>query len=367
MNAHGFLSFTALVASILVGCAVSTSPTPDTGAGSGPGTGDTLDGFCGNYCQKLSTCDHTRDLQTCTNSCNNEFAAVFPKIRGDVVTMMENCTDSNDCATALGSGDIGQCATQAEASIAPTESAKAFCGAYVAAQGKCGTTEDMATCLNSAKLFNDDAINLAANCVTKSCTDIDSCVSAALGSLTGGTATTSGGGESCVQSQSCGGSHTLTVCTSTDSSGQCTGTRYKLDNGQTFTCSSCGNCGSAAQQASAACQAEGGGNGNSCSQTASNASCSSCCSSANPGGVQALDNALVQCECSSPGVCYSQCYSELCAGGSVQPGGSCDLCLQGSIQQGGACSTSVSQSCGSSSACSGYMACINNSGCSQKQ
>lgn len=145
------------------------------------GTYPSTDAFCGKYCARVHDCDNASDEQTCTNSCVNSTAAVFPKLRPDVVDSIAACFDDKDCKTVLGGSVIGTCANEAVASIAPSAVATAYCEELDAAGKKCGKSRDKASCLNTAKLYNDNALTGARACTSKACADIDACVTAALG------------------------------------------------------------------------------------------------------------------------------------------------------------------------------------------
>lgn len=149
----------------------------------------TADAFCGKYCGRVQTCDNATDEQTCTNACVNANAAVFPKLRPDVVDAIASCFDEKDCKTVLGGGAIATCASEAVASVAPSSVATEYCDELDAAAKKCGKSRDKASCLNTAKLYNDTALTGARACAQKACADIDTCVSAALGGF-GKTTTT---------------------------------------------------------------------------------------------------------------------------------------------------------------------------------
>jgi len=140
--------------------------------------------FCNGYCKKLVGCDNARDEQTCQNTCKNQNAAIFPKLRVDVLSKVSSCIDQRDCKTVLSSDVIAKCSDEAVASVAPTETAKKFCDQLAATQTKCGGSAEKTQCLNRAKLYNDKALTDASMCTTKACADITKCVDAALGSLT---------------------------------------------------------------------------------------------------------------------------------------------------------------------------------------
>lgn len=147
--------------------------------------------FCGSLCGRQETCDTSLDVQTCKNSCTNNFAAVFPKLRQDVVSLIVECFDAKDCRTVLEGNVVGTCAEEAVASVAPSGEATAFCDGLAAAKKKCGSTTTKAACLDQAKLYSDEAIVEAANCSDRPCSEIDRCVAATFGELGGSGTTTS--------------------------------------------------------------------------------------------------------------------------------------------------------------------------------
>lgn len=147
--------------------------------------------FCAAMCNRVQACDKSLDTQTCENECTNGNAAVFPRLRSDVVDLIVECFDGKDCKTVLGGGFVGACTADAIATVAPSPAASSFCDALSSAKKTCGggASATKADCLNSAKLYADGAIAQAQNCVKRGCSEIDTCVSAVFGSL-GGSSTT---------------------------------------------------------------------------------------------------------------------------------------------------------------------------------
>jgi hypothetical protein len=148
--------------------------------------------FCSAMCSRVQSCDKAIDTQTCQNECTNGNAAIFPRLRSDVVQLIVSCFDGKDCKTVLGGEFVGACTADAIASVAPSAAASTFCDALATAKKSCSgaTSKSKAECLNAAKLYGDQAIAQAQNCTKRGCTEIDTCVSAVFGSL-GGTGTTS--------------------------------------------------------------------------------------------------------------------------------------------------------------------------------
>ncbi len=189
---------TSLAAFTLAACATSERVVVENKAKPGQDASTTLPEvtdattFCGSMCARIQSCDATLDTQTCQNRCTNTNAAIFPRLRSDVVDLVVQCFDAKDCKTVLGGGFVGVCTADAVASVAPSTAAASFCDALASSKKTCsGTTTDAkATCLNTAKLYNDDAIAQAQNCTKRGCSEIDACVGAVFGSLAGATTTT---------------------------------------------------------------------------------------------------------------------------------------------------------------------------------
>lgn len=198
----------AFLASLSVAaCATSDKVTTVNRSGA-PAEGDTSGtvpavtdaaSFCSAMCSRVQACDKSLDTQTCENECTNGNAAVFPRLRADVVDLIVECFDGKDCKTVLGGGFVGACTADAIATVAPSAAASDFCEALSTAKKSCSVTaQSKAECLNGAKLYGDAAIAQAQNCVKRGCSEIDTCVSAVFGSLGGGTSTkppTSNGGS----------------------------------------------------------------------------------------------------------------------------------------------------------------------------
>ena len=155
--------------------------------GSGSADGDQADAngglsaavdFCDALCGKQHDCSKSVDLQTCTNDCEDELGASVSKLRSDYVRSISSCYRAEDCATVLKSGAVAACVDQANALLAPTETGQAFCANYSAAEEKCGQTLDRAACYDATKGISDATLRDALKCLSKSCADMDPCVSA---------------------------------------------------------------------------------------------------------------------------------------------------------------------------------------------
>lgn len=190
----------ALLLSSLSIAACATSDHVVVGDGGAPtvGTSQTIPSttdaasFCSAMCSRIQTCDKSTDSQTCENQCTNGNAAVFPRLRTDVVDLIVSCFDGKDCKTVLGGEFVGACTADAIASVAPSAAASTFCDALSTAKKSCSgsSSTTKAACLDSAKLYGDAAIAQAQNCVKRGCSEIDTCVSAVFGSLGGVGSTT---------------------------------------------------------------------------------------------------------------------------------------------------------------------------------
>jgi hypothetical protein len=220
---------TALVVSFsLVACAGSDHVV--VGKAGAPASGDTSQtvpsvtdaaSFCSAMCGREQACDKSIDTQTCENTCTNANAAVFPRLRSDVVELVVSCFDGKDCKTVLDGEFLGACTADAIATVAPSAAASSFCDALASAKTNCSGSQPTtkANCLNSAKLYGDLAILQAQNCVKRSCTEIDTCVSAVFGSLGGSASTTT----TPTTGGSCSGKFTdLGSCTSCAQTSCCT-------------------------------------------------------------------------------------------------------------------------------------------------
>lgn len=207
-----------------------------------PGVSDAAS-FCGALCDRENQCDTSLDGQTCKNSCTNSTAAVFPRLRSDVVQLIVTCFDDKDCKSVLGGDVVGTCASEAVARVAPSDAAVAYCDALTSAKQKCGGATSKATCLDTAKLYSDDAIAEAQNCAARACTEIDACVGAVFGAFGTTTKTSSSSGSSGSSSNSCAGDFPeLQSCESCAESSCCTSlTACQNDSGCRSILSACAN------------------------------------------------------------------------------------------------------------------------------
>ena len=88
---------------------------------------------------------------------------------------------SQDCASLLAGTADSACSDEAKASLAPSTAGQQLCNDLDASATKCGESFTKSECLDSAKEYDDAALNAARSCTSKSCSDIMSCVYAQLG------------------------------------------------------------------------------------------------------------------------------------------------------------------------------------------
>jgi hypothetical protein len=238
------LSLFACASSDHTGIGGGTSPTDPSATV--PAATDAAS-FCAAMCSREQSCDKALDTQTCVNECTNADAAVFPRLRTDVVDLIVSCFDSKDCKTVLGGSFVGACTADAIASVAPSAAASTYCDALAKAKNTCSGSSALtkADCLNTAKLYGDAAIAQAQNCAKRGCSEIDACVSAVFGSLGHATGTTT-------PTSSCSGTITdLGTCSACAASSCCAEAtaceadsachsiaRYCLGSGTSSSCSS---------------------------------------------------------------------------------------------------------------------------------
>jgi hypothetical protein len=137
--------------------------------------------LCSSVGTKMKQCDSTVDEPTAVASCNNQLAAVVPKLRSDVVSSLESCVQSSDCAHL--STFVKDCLDTARSSIAPSARATTLCSDIAKAEMTCNSTAttDESQCLDAAKIFTDSALSAADGCASHACADIASCLTSMLG------------------------------------------------------------------------------------------------------------------------------------------------------------------------------------------
>jgi len=286
-----FVAFSA-VSLWLGGCASSTgSDVARSSQGTDPAA---FQGFCSGYCANIKACDAKIDERTCANACENANAALFPKLRTDVVEAVSACFDDKDCKTTLSGNYDAACMKEAQAKTAPSTAAVSFCEALNGSRSKCKVSSDKSSCLNAAKVYADEVLADAELCAKNACSDVDVCVAAALAIPAG--ATLGGGGASTNTSASDKPS-TVTSCTNPTSV-----------PGASSACNSClsGKC----CGAMLACTKDGGCLGvvTMCAQTNGNTtSCQTALNSASS-TTRALATAVSDCD---QAACARACFGDL--------------------------------------------------------
>lgn len=174
---HTLIAFALVFTSVsAIACSSETagsSPSSDTvAAAATPGS------FCEAFCQKISSCDTSEDLQTCTESCEGKIGSAIQKLRSDVASETMTCWEKSDCRKVLDGDRLGECLEEATVSASPSPAAKAFCDALANGLGKCDSGLDRAQCLTTAKVYSEETIEQAKKCSTKTCSNILPCVDA---------------------------------------------------------------------------------------------------------------------------------------------------------------------------------------------
>jgi hypothetical protein len=150
------------------------------------GAGVSLATFCGSLCSHITSCDPTKDAQTCTSACQNDNAAAYPKRRASVVDTALTCFGTADCASVLRGTALSSCVDVAAAAIAPSAAGVAFCAAWSSASTTCGRTLNDTQCLALVKQYNDASIASAQACTTKTCANVLPCIEAEFNLAFGG-------------------------------------------------------------------------------------------------------------------------------------------------------------------------------------
>jgi hypothetical protein len=162
----------------LTGCSSSTSD--PSGSSGSSGSPETVGSACSSLCARDFACDSSVDKSVCNDKCMNTNASVLPKLRGDLVSAAINCFELRDCASVIDGSAWKACTQTAEASLAPSSAAQAFCASLVSTARKCDDTADEAKCLESSKIYNDAALTDASSCLANACSAVNDCITAAL-------------------------------------------------------------------------------------------------------------------------------------------------------------------------------------------
>ncbi|HVH46240.1 MAG TPA: hypothetical protein VM925_28055 [Labilithrix sp.] len=173
------VAFVFATASIVTGCSSSSAEKGATGSSSAAAAASG-DAFCETYCQKINSCDSSSDVQTCTATCSDTLDSTIDKLRSDVLAGVQACWDKSDCRQVLGGERLIDCVDETAVSTTPSAAAKSFCDALAAGLDKCDAGIDRADCLETSKVYSDEALEQAAKCTSKSCSTIMDCVNATL-------------------------------------------------------------------------------------------------------------------------------------------------------------------------------------------
>jgi hypothetical protein len=82
-----------------------------------------------------------------------------------------------------------------------------------------------------------------------------------------------------------------------------------------------------------------------CSNLSTKGQCEQCCLKVHPSGYGVYHQALVDCTCTAPGACATECATESCANKPTTPGDACEQCITSSLGQSGACYNPVASAC----------------------
>ena len=181
MNSSKIVAALLSLASLSLAACSGGASTTSSSSSAAATSASSLSDFCGSLSERLNACDSTSSVQTVTNKCENDFAAIYPKLRADWVSSVEACMPQQDCASVLKDTAFGDCFEEASASLAPTSAGSAFCDAYADADLACDKKLDKASCLSAAKQYNDATLREAQACTSQSCSGMKPCIDAALG------------------------------------------------------------------------------------------------------------------------------------------------------------------------------------------
>ncbi len=127
---------------------------------------------CEAKCDADLRCRPSTDRSRCLADCRDENARVIGRGRADYLLAIADCSRGAPC------DQLSRCDDQAKDAIVPTAQAESFCREYVDKARECGKTTP--PCLNSFKIFTDQALASAAACSGRPCSEWTSCVDAAL-------------------------------------------------------------------------------------------------------------------------------------------------------------------------------------------
>ncbi len=148
----------------------------------GSSDGSTYVGSCSRACNEAKKCDSTIDTETCSNACQNELAAVGPKLSNTYLSEVDQCIAAANCAELAAQFVLNSCDRAARASIGASSQATSYCEASIVAGEECSRFAlGQGACLELVKVFSDSALSSAEACFSQSCDQHAACVLAELG------------------------------------------------------------------------------------------------------------------------------------------------------------------------------------------
>jgi len=131
--------------------------------------------YCQTACAKAHACNDAVDAAPCRASCEMKLAA-RPPLRPDFLGYVAGCVESATCA----SGSVPtKCENEAQARLAPSDYGRRFCATFVTVGAKCDATGSKypeANCLEAAKTYDDSALESANECLSNSCSSLETCL-----------------------------------------------------------------------------------------------------------------------------------------------------------------------------------------------
>lgn len=172
MRVTGALAATLLAS--LGGCG------SDDGDGAG-GSGNYV-ASCDAACAKAHDCDGSVDAATCTKLCQNDLAAIGPKLSGAYLAEIDACIREATCGELVANALFDTCGSRARAKLGASAAATGLCDRARTAGMECSRpTTGEAACVSGAKIFSDAALSAASACFERPCNDQAACVAAELG------------------------------------------------------------------------------------------------------------------------------------------------------------------------------------------
>ena len=150
--------------------------------GGGAGSAGNYVATCDKLCQKVNQCDSTRDVDTCSNLCQNELASIGPKLSAAYLAAVDQCVQDATCGELVIAAVTDACDTEARSKIAATSAAERLCESAKSAAEECSRLAlPDAACINGVKVFADSPLNAAESCFDSSCDQHAACVAGELG------------------------------------------------------------------------------------------------------------------------------------------------------------------------------------------